>query len=313
MPEATMPTEGLVAVAVTPMLPGGEVDRESLITLMDFYVASGSTGVALLGVMGEANRMTDRAAEDLIVLALEALDGRIPTIVGVSDDSLARVADLSRFAAGAGAAGVLLQPLRGLAGDHSVAGYFREAQDAIGGGIPICIQDFPKASGVHISLDAWRMIVDACSSVQMLKAESEPGLEKLSAIRSAEESGLRRVTILTGNNGIHLVQELDRGADGAMTGFAFPDVLARVMQLFSEGDIDGAADLFDDYLAVNRHELRMGISVRKEILRRRGAMKHSVARYPAIQLSDRSMDELTRLLDRLERRTGTPISVIAST
>jgi 4-hydroxy-tetrahydrodipicolinate synthase len=310
MTEPTMPRSGLVAVAVTPMLPGGEVDRESLATLMDFYVACGSTGVALLGVMGEANRMTDRAAKDLIVLALEALGGRVPVIVGVSDDSLARVSELSRFAADAGAAGVLLQPLRGSAGDRVVAGYFEQAEDAIGAGIPICVQDFPKASGVQISLDAWRMIVDSCSSVQMLKAESEPGLEKLSAIRSAEKSGLRRVTILTGNNGIHLVQELDRGADGAMTGFAFPDVLARVMQVFSQGDADGAADLFDDYLPVNRHELRMGISVRKEILRRRGAMKHSSARYPAPELSDRTRDELTSLLDRLERRTGSPISAI---
>lgn len=312
MAEAMMPTGGLVAVAVTPMLPGGEVDRESLIGLMDFYVACGSTGVALLGVMGEANRMTDRSAKDLVLLALEALDGRIPAIVGVSDDSLARVTDLSHFAAEAGAAGVLLQPLRGLAGDHNVASYFREAQDAIGRGIPICVQDFPKASGVHMSVDAWRMIVDTCASVQMLKAESEPGLEKLSAIRSAEESGMRRVTILAGNNGIHLMQELDRGADGAMTGFAFPDVLARVMRLFSEGDTDRAADLFDEYLPVNRHELRMGISVRKEILRRRGAMEHSAVRYPATQLSNRSMDELSLLLDRLERRTGTLISATVS-
>ena len=69
-------------------------------------------------------------------------------------------------------------------------------------------------------------------------------------------------------------------------------------------------DLFDDYLPVNRHELRMGISVRKEILRRRGAMAHSSARYPVPELSGRSMDELANLLDRLERRTGTPISAI---
>jgi 4-hydroxy-tetrahydrodipicolinate synthase len=307
-----MPTSGLIAVAVTPMFPDGMVDFESLATLMDFYVDCGSTGVALLGVMGEANRMTDEAAHELVVAAIEALDGRAPMIVGVSDASLARVSGLSRFAMEAGAAGVLLQPLRGLAGDRNIADYFREADAAVGGDVPICVQDFPKASGVHLSVEAWRMIVDTCPSVDMLKAESEPGLDKLTAIRKSEDAGLRRVTILTGNNGIHLAQELERGADGAMTGFAFPDVLARVMDLFAAGDTDEAADLFDDYLPVNRHELRMGISIRKEILRRRGAIKHAGVRYPAALPSDTSMEELTRLLERLERRTGTPISSIRS-
>jgi 4-hydroxy-tetrahydrodipicolinate synthase len=288
------------------------VDFESLATLMDFYVDCGSTGVALLGVMGEANRMTDEAAHELVVATIEALDGRAPMIVGVSDASLARVSGLSRFAMEAGAAGVLLQPLRGLAGDRNIADYFREADAAVGGDVPICVQDFPKASGVHLSVEAWRMIVDTCPSVDMLKAESEPGLDKLTAIRKSEDAGLRRVTILTGNNGIHLAQELERGADGAMTGFAFPDVLARVMDLFAAGDTDEAADLFDDYLPVNRHELRMGISIRKEILRRRGAIKHAGVRYPAAPPSDTSMEELTRLLERLERRTGTPISSIRS-
>ncbi len=310
MVDSKMPVSGLVAVAVTPMYPNGEVDRESLAALMDFYVDCGSTGVALLGVMGEANRMTDDAAKELITLSIGLLGGRIPTIVGVSDSSLARVAELARFASDAGAAGVLLQPLRGLMGDRNIAGYFREAEEAIADGVPICVQDFPKASGVNLSIDAWRMIVNTCSSVQMLKAESEPGLDKLTGIRSAEAEGLRRVTILTGNNGIHLVQELERGADGAMTGYAFPDVLALVMQLFAAGDVDGAADLFDDYLPLNRHELRMGIAARKEILRRRGVTMHAGVRYPASQLSDTSMHELTRLLDRLERRTGAPIGAI---
>lgn len=310
MSNVEMPSKGLVAVAVTPMLPSGEPDSASLASLIDFYVECGATGIALLGVMGEANKMTDLTSKQIVVEAMEALGGRIPAIVGVSDASLARVADLSLFAADRGASGVLLQPLTGLAGDRNIATYFREAEAAIGTGFPICVQDFPKASGVHLSVDAWRMIIDSCPSVQMLKAESEPGLDKLTAIRSAEAQGLRRVTILTGNNGIHLVQELMRGADGAMTGFAFPDVLAAVMQLIDEGEIDAAADLFDDYLPVNRHELRMGIAVRKEILRRRGVIVHASVRYPAAELSEVSMKELTLLLERLEQRTGIPIDEI---
>lgn len=300
-----MPTSGLVSIAVTPLDEDGEVDVSAIPTLMDFYLSCGSSGVALLGVMGEANRMTDAEARLVAESSIAALDGRAPAIVGVSDPSLSRVRSLAGFAMDTGAAGVLLQPLGGLAGDENVARYFEVAAAALGD-IPICVQDFPKANGVHISASAWRLIVERCPTVTMLKAEDEPGLGKLTAIRNAEADGQRRVTILTGNNGIHLPQELGRGADGAMTGFAFPDVLARVITLHTEGRPDEAEDLFDQYLPLNRHEFRMGISVRKELLRRRKAIHTARARFPAPVLDRVDHEELDRLLLRLEAATGRP-------
>jgi len=300
-----MPTSGLVSIAVTPLDEDGEVDVSAIPPLMDFYLSCGSSGIALLGVMGEANRMTDAEARLVTENSIAAIDGRVPTIVGVSDPSLSRVRSLAVLAMDAGAAGVLLQPLRGLAGDEKVARYFEVAAEALGD-IPICVQDFPKANGVHISPTAWRLIVERCPTVTMLKAEDEPGLGKLTAIRNAEADGQRRVTILTGNNGIHLPQELGRGADGAMTGFAFPDVLARVITLHTEGRPGEAEDLFDQYLPLNRHEFRMGISVRKELLRRRKAIPTARARFPAPVLGRVDHREIDRLLLRLEAATGRP-------
>ncbi len=299
----SMPTSGLVAIAVTPLNDDGGIDLAGIGPLMDFYISCGSSGIALLGVMGEANRMTEQEARSVVVEAMGAVDGRVPVIVGVSDPSLARAGALTRFAMELGAAGVLLQPLPGLAGDERVAGYFEAAAEALGD-TPICVQDYPKASGVHLSTTAWSMIVERCPTVTMLKAEDEPGLGKITAVRNAEAAGQRRVTILTGNNGIHLVQELARGADGAMTGFAFPDVLAKVIALHGVGQVDEAEDLFDQYLPINRHEFRMGISVRKELIRRRKAINTARARFPAPTLSSIDRRELDRLLLRLEASTG---------
>jgi 4-hydroxy-tetrahydrodipicolinate synthase len=307
-----LPSGGFVAISVTPLDEAGAVDYDDLARLMKFYLDCGVDGVALLGVMGEANRMTDADARIVVEHAVAAVDGRVPIIVGVSDPSLQRVQSLGEFSQSMGCAGVLLQPLTGLKGDRAVAGYFRTAGEALGSDIPICVQDFPKANNVHLSLDAWRMIVEECPSVVMLKLEDEPGLGKLSAIRAAETGGMRAVTIFTGNNGIHLVQELARGSDGAMTGFAFPDVLVRVVGLYLSGRREEAEDLFDAYLPANRHELRTGIGVRKEILRRRGAIRTATARYPARPLDDVDHSELDGLLDRLERVTGLPITEIRS-
>lgn len=301
-----LPSSGLVAISITPLTPQGVVDVSSIGPLMEFYLRCGATGVALLGVMGEANRMTDEEARIVVDEAMVAINGRVPVIVGISDESLARMVSLAAHARERGVSGVLLQPLPGLAGDEMIAGYFKVVSDVMGD-MPICVQDFPKANGVHISLQAWQLIVERCPTVLMLKAEDEPGLSKLSAIRRAESDGLRRVTILGGNNGIHLPQELARGADGVMTGFAFPDVLARVIELTSSGRSSDAEDLFDLYLPINRHELRTGISVRKELLHRRGAIPSATARYPAPLLTAADHLELDRLLERLNGKTGRPL------
>ncbi|AQA05739.1 hypothetical protein BVC93_29000 [Mycobacterium sp. MS1601] len=299
-----LPTAGLTAVAVTPLTDGGEVDAESVGTLMEFYVGAGVAGVALLGVMGEANRLTAAESRQVLAAAAEALDGRVPFLVGASDSSLERLTETARVAAGLGAAGVLVQPLTGLRGDDALVAYFGAVTRALGPDIPVCYQDFPQSSDVPLTLAAWRRIVTDCPSVLMLKHEDVPGLGKLSAIRAAEADGLRRVTILAGNNGIALPQELDRGADGAMTGFAYPDVLAEVCRRHGQGQRDAAEDLFDSYLPLNRHELRGGIGVRKEILRRRGAITTAVSRHPAVPLSAMDHRELDRLMARAPQPAG---------
>lgn len=303
-----MPERGFVAIAVTPLTTEGAVDYAGIAPLMDFYINCGATGVTLLGVMGEAHRMTDSDARTILDAATEAIAGRVSILAGISDASLQRVASLAEYGMNRGCAGVMLQPLAGLQGDATIAAYIKRVADELGPEVPICVQDFPKASNVHISVDVWRQIVDSCPTVVMLKHEDEPGLGKLSAIREAELAGLRRVTILTGNNGIHLVQELDRGADGAMTGFAFPDALARVIEMHGSGAREQAEDLFDRYLPVNRHELRTGIAMRKEILHRRGALATARARFPARPLTAIDHAELGRLLQRLEQSMGHPIT-----
>jgi len=302
------PQQGFIAIAVTPLTDDAAIDYAGIGTLMDFYINCGAVGVTVLGVMGEAHRMTDADAIQVVDEAMGAIAGRVPVIVGVSDPSMPRAKALAEHTMANGGVGVMLRPLAGLQGDGAVANYFSEYAASFGPDVPICVQDFPKASGVHISLPAWREIVEQCPSVLMLKHEDEPGLNKLSAIRQAESAGLRRVPIFVGTNGIHLVQELDRGADGAMTGFGFPDALVKVIEMHRAGDRQAAEDLFDAYLPVNRHELRVGIAMRKEILHRRGALGSARARHPVKPLSDIDLRELDGLLTRLEMRTGKPVA-----
>ena len=112
----------------------------------------------------------------------------------------------------------------------------------------------------------------------------------------------RHVSILSANGGLYVPQEMYRGSDGVMTGFAFGCMLVEMYQRFTNGDVEGAEDLYDLYLPLLRHEQQFGIglAIRKEILRRRGALRSAAVRQPGPALDDKDQEELDRLLRRLK-------------
>jgi len=170
---------------------------------------------------------------------------------------------------------------------------------------PVVYQDYPQATGVPLTVEAFHRMVDAFPRLVMLKHEDCPGLTKLGRIRAeAARAGRRRVSVLVGNNAIYYPQELARGADGAMTGFSYPEMLVEVYERFIAGDAEGAEDVFDVYLPLLRYEAQpgIGLAVRKELLFRRGALASPTVRAPGLTLAAEDHRELDRLVARLERR-----------
>jgi 4-hydroxy-tetrahydrodipicolinate synthase len=217
------------------------------------------------------------------------------------------VEQLAKTAMNDGAAGVLLAPVANLKTDDQVYQYYATIANLLGREIPICLQDFPQSTGVFISVSVIHHLVDEFPQVVMLKHEEFPGLCKLTQVRAqALTAGGRRISILVGNGGLYLPQEMLRGADGAMTGFAYPEMLVEVCRLFKQGKADQAEDLFDLYLPLLRHEYQYGIglALRKETLRRRGAIRSATVRRPGPVLDKNDLAELDRLIARLHARIG---------
>lgn len=297
---------GVYIISATPFNDDGTIDYASADELVEFYIDKGVTGMTILGMMGEANKMASVEAEMFMQYMMKRVAGRVPVIVGVSDPGFSNMARLSKASMDAGAAGVMIAPMAGLNTEEKIYGYFTGAFAALGPDIPVCYQDYPLVTGVHISVPTFNRLVRDFDQMVMFKHEDCPGLGKLSALRQSviEDETLRRVSILCGNGGLYLPQELARGADGAMTGFAFPEMLVQVVQLFESGDVKAAEDLFDIYLPVARHEQQpgFGLAIRKETLRRRGAIRCAATRAPGPKLSAVDMQELDGLLGRLESK-----------
>jgi 4-hydroxy-tetrahydrodipicolinate synthase len=301
----TEEARGVYVISVTPFADDGAIDYASVDSVVEFYLEKGVRGITILGMMGEAPKLSFEEASAFARHVLKRVAERVPVVVGVSNPGLDNLSRLAHAAKDAGAAGVLVAPTPTIKTDPQLYDYYAAVCEALGPEIPVVYQDYPLTTGVHLSVTTFNQMVRDFPQVVMLKHEDWPGLRKISQIReTATRDGLRRVSILVGNGGLFLPLELRRGADGAMTGFAYPDVLARVCELSAAGDAEAAEDLYDRYLPLLRYEHQpgFGLAVRKELLRRRGAIASARVRKPGPALTQADHLEIDRFLARLARK-----------
>ena len=295
---------GVFIIAVTPFTENGDLDLASTDRMVDFYLERGVTGITVLGVMGEAPKLTAEESRSFVRRVLARVGGRIPTVVGVSSPGLAPMRELANAVMDDGAAGVMVAPPGHLRTDDQIFGYYVSVAEALGD-TPFVLQDYPLTTNVQIAPAVLNRIIKDLSTCVMVKHEDWPGLAKISALRAASDKGeVRRVSILTGNGGLFLPEEMGRGADGAMTGFAFPEMMVGVVEAYTRGDAERAHDVFDAYLPYARYEQQpgIGLAVRKHVLAKRDAIGSAALRKPGGALSAAEIAEVERLLARQEKR-----------
>ncbi len=260
---------GSIIIAQTPFDDRGAVDLSSIDTLTDFYLGHGANGFVVLGVSGEGGKLTSQEAFDVSSRFIKRA-GKNPVIVGVSNSSSAQLQ-------------VLAAAVFDMIGD-----------------VPVVLQDFPGSTGVWMSVPSILRLIESFHQIKVVKEEDVPSLEKISQLRAGQG---RRVQILTGNNGLYLPYEMARGIDGPMAGFSHPEMLSGVYRLYVKGEIEAAHDLFDLYLPLLDYEAQgfWGVAARKEVMRRRGAIRHATMRRPGPSLSGQHLAEIDLLLRRLDR------------
>ncbi|MDA7946240.1 MAG: dihydrodipicolinate synthase family protein [Hyphomicrobiaceae bacterium] len=297
--------KGVYVIAATPFTESGAVDLDSVDSLTEFYIGQGIHGMTVLGVMGEAPKLTDSEQTQLMQRYISRVNGRVPVLVGVSNPGIDNLAALSKASMDAGAAGVMIAGIGGLKTDDQILAYFEKVMSKLDDDIPVCLQDYPPTTTVYFSNSVVNKLITDHPRIKMFKHEDCPGHRKLTALRNAPETqGVRRVSILTGNGGLYVPQELHRGGDGIMTGFAFIGALVQVYELFVEGKTEEAEDLFDLYLPVIRHEQQFGfgLALRKETLKRFGALSCPIARAPGPAMDADDTRELDALFGRLRKK-----------
>jgi 4-hydroxy-tetrahydrodipicolinate synthase len=287
--------EGVYSVLPTPFRANGDLDLESLKRVVDLIIGAGVNGVTALGVTGEVSRLLESERTRVVETVVTHVNGRAKVIVGASADGVRTCQAYSREAKALGASAVMVSPPRApKLNSDAVVNHYKALADAVD--LPIVVQDYPPISGFAMEASLLARIAKEVPAARTVKLEDPPTPFKTARILAA--SGDTAVAILGGLGGVFLIEELMAGAAGVMTGFAYPEVLVKVVALYKAGRVDEAGRAFYPFVPLMRFEFQEGIgmAIRKEVLRRRGALTESATRAPGPVLDDITRAALDRVL-----------------
>lgn len=305
---------GAFTIMPTPFDDRGRLDEDSLAHLTAFLVEKGVDGVTVLGVLGEAPKLSEPEQETVVRVTVAAAAGRVPVFAGASSGGTDLTVARGMRALELGAAGLMVAPL--VQSDDAIVAHYRRLDDALtaaGSDAPIILHDYPATTGVRLSAELVDRLHREVAHVTTIKLEDPPTGPKIRALRrlagSAEGGATEPIAILGGLGGTYLVEELESGADGVMTGLSFPELLVDVVRAYLHGTPDDRAHQrrrFYRACALLRYEFQpgIGLALRKEIYRRRGAIASAYVRAPGAQVDDALRRELDAVLEHVVREAG---------
>jgi len=288
---------GVCTIALTPFTDEGDVDERSIGSLCEFYVESGVHGITILGIMGEAHKLSDAERRAVTQRYVSAVGERVPVVVGCSALATKVTAERAREAEEAGASAIMVAPPNNQKNLDLVFEHYRRVAEAVS--VPVVVQDEPVNTGVVMPAPFIARLVDEIEGCRYVKLEEAPTTIKISALMKSMETG---AGIFGGLGGMYFYEELCRGASGIMTGFAYPHVLVETYRLFVENQRREAQTYFFRYLPLIRFEAQLGVGgvgIRKEILKLRGVISSSHVRFPSPSLDEETLRELEDLVEVL--------------
>ncbi len=292
---------GVYTIAPTPFTRTGELDAESLAGLVRMLVEAGVDGVTVLGFLGEAHKLSEAEQDTVVTVARQAAGDRIRVYAGASAGGVDLTVKRGVRFLELGADGLMVAPAA--AQPEAVLAQYRELDQALvasGGRVPVIVHDYPAATGIKLSAATLAHVHAEVPSVTTIKLEDAPTSPKLSALKAVSPG----LSVLGGLGGLYLLEELQRGADGVMTGLSYPELLIGAVRAVLGDAPTERRPAFSAYRSAAaflafEFQPGIGLAIRKEVYRRRGAIATAFVRAPGQQLDDETARELDEQLEYL--------------
>lgn len=293
--------ENMIPIVLTPFHPNGSIDVESIPVLTHFYRTNGASALIALGIMGEAHALSDREREQVIELYVRAAGDQLPVVATISAPATEVAIDRARRAKELGARALMVAPPPGVTRTALLRAHFERIARACD--LPWILQDEPVTTGVKLSPETIIDLAQAIPTLAAVKIEDVPTPSKIHTIHQAYPE----LKLFGGLGGLYLLEELTRGAEGSMTGFSYPNLLANILATFKAGDPSAAQTQFFRYLPLIRYEAQLGvrgIAIRKALFYQRGLITSPTVRAPAEPADPIIAEDLSRLVATLGLNPG---------
>ncbi|WP_298852666.1 dihydrodipicolinate synthase family protein [uncultured Ruegeria sp.] len=292
---------GVFPILPTPFTSSGAVDVESQARLIRHHNNTGVHGVCVLGFMGEAHNISDAERKEILSATRDNKSKELVLWSGIRALGTIGAVQQAQEAEAYGIDAVYVAPLP-VQNDEAQYQHYKSVSEAVS--IPVAIHDYPGIfGGIKHSPELIKRLVDD-EITPYIKLEDEPVGPKTSKLRCLVGD---RIGIFGGLGAVYMAEEMERGANGIMSGFSFPEVLIRIFNLFESGNHDEANRVFDTYASVFRYEFQpgLGLSFRKHVYNKMGIITSDFIRSPSPVADNFTLAEYERVL----ARTGLHLNV----
>jgi 4-hydroxy-tetrahydrodipicolinate synthase len=282
----TTPIHGIVPPLITPRLPNGSIDRDSLRRLVRFQVDAGVSGLWLLGSCGEFYLLTDAQRQEVMDLGIESVNGEIPVYVGAIETNPDRSIVWGQRARAAGADGFFVTaPIYLPISQAEILTHCRKIRDAVD--LPLVLYNAQFATQTKIDTATVRALAEDRTLTGIKDSAGDWGAFRELVVELAD---IARFSIMTGNE--HMMDAaLLMGADGciASTANVIPEIYVELYRAAQAGEWAEASRLQNRATAINSY-VRCGdsrgtfvsrfFSGTKTALKVRGVIDHAITGDP---------------------------------
>lgn len=229
--------KGSGVAIITPFDEALKPDFDQLRKLIDFQIENGSDCIVICGTTGEASTLTDQEQLDVIKVAVDHTNKRVPVVAGTGSNDTLHGIELSKKAAELGADGLLqVTPYYNKTTQKGLIEHFTAIANAVD--IPIILYNVPSRTGLNIEPETAATLSEVDNIVAIKLASSNIA----QMVRTAHLCQ-GRLDLYSGNDD-QVTPVMSLGGVGVISAAAniIPSEMHDIVAKFLAGDVKGSLD-----------------------------------------------------------------------
>ena len=290
--------QGVFPVIPTLFANDNTIDFDAQKKVIHFALSNGAHGVVCPAVASEYNFMNLEERSSLISLVTKEVNGQVPIIGGASAQTTDEVIAAGKSCLDAGIKYLMIMAPHGLGKDIEAHKEFFATVSQSLSGAQIILQNAPMPIGAGLAVDAIIDLAKATPMITYVKEETLPSGPAITAIENADIPHL--VGVIGGGGSRYMIDELDRGALGAMPAVELIDFHVAIYKAHSEGDHQKARELYRASLPLLVSQIIYRMRLTKYVLDKRGVDNDVVVRAPLPEMDEFTRNDIDRMLFDLQ-------------